>query len=160
MSNNKQSSKDEQTQIADTVAAVVGGATVTEPEQQPKNPIFALFADPHFEPIENAREYTNRDGSRVVGVANVAIPLRTSNIVTQGTIRLRRVRKGAPAVAEFTFKAGAFKPLDQAANTLLQEYRRHVAELYAKRQNGRIVVGVSAAAVQVSADWSDSDDEN
>lgn len=147
-----QTDKSETEQIENAVAAAVA-------EGEPKGSKFLRLLDtPHFTPVQNQRKYTNRDGSSVVTVANVQIPIKGLNATLAGSIKLTKYPK-RPAVASFAFKAGGPVPLDDAANAELIAYRKSIAELYAKGQNGPISVGVSADAVAVKVDGFDDDDE-
>lgn len=124
------------------------------------NPFRDLFEDPHFEPVENPRKYRNRDGSRVVNLANVQIPLKAANAVIGGTIRLRWTGAKSKPTAEFSFKAGGLRALDDAAQVRLLEYRRWIASQYAAHQKGTVTVGASAASVPINATgWTDDEDD-
>lgn len=126
------------------------------------NPLRDLFDAPHFEPVENPREYPNRDGSRVTDIANVFLPLKGTNIVVSGgRIRLRQRSKTSPAYAELAFRAGVgLKPLDDAAASDLLDFRRWIAQQYAEHTKGAVTIGVSAAGIAIKASgWSSDEAE-
>lgn len=149
-------------------AAILAGITEGQtmdptPDPMLTNPWFLMFDAPHFEPVESAKIYKNRDGSKVVAIANVILPYKVTNAITPGRIYLNRFpnRKLAP-VAEFKLKG--IKPLDEAANAALGAFRKWVVEQFVSKQNGPLTVGINAAAVKMAGDtgidWDSADEDD